>query len=177
MYWPNINRDIEALIKGYEISQEHSKRNPKDPSISREIPLVLWTLLEMDFSLVRSINSTGSGHLIQVPCGQILPNETTKSVLNTLKGVYSDFGLPRRVRTDNGPCFKSQEFINFHAKLNVAVEKSSAYNHQSAGSVEQMVQTIKQILVKNAENAWLAMLISTDIPGVNKSPSEILNGC
>ena len=41
-----------------------------------------------------------------------------------------------------------------------------------------MVQTIKQILVKNAENAWLAMLIfrSTDIPGVNKSSSEILNG-
>ena len=31
---------------------------------------------------------------------------------------------------------------------------------------------------KNAENAWLAMLIfrATDIPGINKSPSEILNG-
>ena len=30
----------------------------------------------------------------------------------------------------------------------------------------------------NAENTWLAMLIfrSTDIPGVNKSPSKILNG-
>ena len=32
-------------------------------------------------------------------------------------------------------------------------------------------------MVKNAENAWLALLIfrSTDIPGINKSPSEILN--
>ena len=31
---------------------------------------------------------------------------------------------------------------------------------------------------KNADNAWLAMLIfrATDIPGINKSPSEILNG-
>ena len=47
------------------------------------------------------------------------------------------------------------------------------------GSVERMVQTIKQIMFKNAENAWLAILIfrSTDIPGINKSPSEILNGC
>ena len=45
------------------------------------------------------------------------------------------------------------------------------------GSIERMVQTIKQIMNKNAENTWLAMLIfrSTDIPGVNKSPSEILN--
>ena len=33
-------------------------------------------------------------------------------------------------------------------------------------------------MVKNAENAWMVMLIyrATDIPGVNKSPSEILNG-
>ena len=100
------------------------------------------------------------------------------SVINSLKGVYCDFGLPRRVLSDNGPCFRSQEFIDFQAKLNVSVEKSSAYNHQSVGSIESMVQTIKQIMIKNAENAWMAMLIyrATDIPVVNKSSSEILNG-
>ena len=33
-------------------------------------------------------------------------------------------------------------------------------------------------MIKNTEDAWLTMLIfrATDIPGVNKSPSEILNG-
>ena len=33
-------------------------------------------------------------------------------------------------------------------------------------------------MTKNSDDAWLAMLIfrATDIPGVNKSPSEILNG-
>ena len=57
------------------------------------------------------------------------------------------------------------------------VEIISAYNHQSAGSVEWMVQTIKQTMIRNAENAWLAILIfcTTDIPGINMSPSEILN--
>ena len=32
-------------------------------------------------------------------------------------------------------------------------------------------------MFKNADNAWLALLIfrSTAIPGINKSPSEILN--
>ena len=42
-----------------------------------------------------------------------------------------------------------------------------------------MVQTIKQIMLKNASNAWLAMLIyrATDILRINKSPSEILCGC
>ena len=74
--------------------------------------------------------------------------------------------------------FKSQKYVEFHVKLGIRVEKSSAYNHQSVGSVERMVQTFKQIMHKNADNAWLAMLIfrATDIPGINKSPSEILNG-
>ena len=179
VYWPSINKDIETLIKTCETCQENSKRNAKDPVLAREIPLVSWTLLEMDlftledhkFLLVVDVTS-------HVPVLRILSNETTKAVLNALKGVYSNFGLPRRVLTDNGPCFKSQEFANFHAKFNINVEKSSAYNHQSVGSVECMVQSIKQIMVKNAENAWLAVLIfrATDIPGINKSPSEILNG-
>ena len=47
-HWPHINRDIEALIRSCEKCQEHSKRNPKDPSIPREIPLASWTLLEID---------------------------------------------------------------------------------------------------------------------------------
>ena len=84
----------------------------------------------------------------------------------------------KRILSDNGPCFRSRDFIEFHEKLGINVEKSSVYNHQSAGSAERMVQTIKQIMNKNAENTWLAMLIfrATAIPGINKSPSEILNG-
>ena len=48
--------------------------------------------------------------------------------------------------------FKSREFNEFHTKLNISVEKSSAYNHWSVGSAERMVQTIKQIMLKNAGN-------------------------
>ena len=40
-----------------------------------------------------------------------------------------------------------------------------------------MVQTMKQILSKNDKDAWLAMLIykATVIPGILKSPSEMLS--
>ena len=105
---------------------------------------------------------------------RVLSNETSRSIINALKGIYCDFGSPKRILTDNGPCFKSHEFIEFHAKLNVSVEKTSAYNHQSVEAVECMVQTIKQTMMKNADEAWLAMLISraTDIPGLHKSPER-----
>ena len=179
VYWPLMYKEIESMVKSCEKCQEFSRRNNKDPVLPRELPLVAWTLLELDLftckntSYLLVINVT-----LQFPVIRVLPNETSKSIINALKGIYCDFGLPKRILSDNGPCFKSFEFIDFHAKLNISVEKSSAYNHNSVGLVEQMVQTIKQIIAKNADEAWLAILIfrATDIPGLNKSPGEILNG-
>ena len=167
------------MIKTCGRCQEFSKRNNKDPDIPREIPLVPWSLLEMDlFSMDDSTFLLVVDVTSRFPVVRILSSESANSVINALKGVYCDFGLPKRVLSDNGLCFKSRNFIDFHEKLGINVEKSSTYNHQSIGSVERMVQMIKQIMHKNAENAWLAMLIfrATAIPGINKSPNEILNG-
>ena len=104
-----------------------------------------------------------SGHDIQIP--------------SALKGIYCGFGLPKKILSDNGPWFKSSEFKDFHSKLNVITETISSYNHASLGTAERMVQTVKQIMVKNPENAWLALLIfrATMIPNIHKSPGEILN--
>ena len=179
VYWPSMYKDIENMVRSCDKCQEFSRRNQKDPIIPRELPLVAWTLLELDiftcdnsnFLLVVDVTS-------HFPIVRILPSESSRSVINALKGIYCDFGLPKKSLSDNGPCFRSYEFMDFHSKLNVKVEKCSAYNHNSVGSVERMVQTIKQIMKKNANEAWLAMLIyrSTDIPGLNKSPAEILSG-
>ena len=113
------------------------------------------------------------------PALRILKNKMATGVINALKGIYCDFGLPKRIISNNGPCFKSKEFSDFHTKLGVVTETISSYNHASSGSAERMVQTVKQIMVKNPENTWLTMLIfkATMIPEVQKSPSEILNSC
>ena len=89
----------------------------------------LFTLDGYSFLLVVDVTS-------RFPVVCILNNETCSSVVNVLKGVYCDFGLPRKIITDNGPCFKVVDFTEFHDKLGVSTETSSAYNHQSVGSVE-----------------------------------------
>ena len=50
--------------------QEFSWRNNKDPVLPREIPLVPWSLLEMDL-FIRWPNFSASGwHYLKIPCGQ-----------------------------------------------------------------------------------------------------------
>ena len=178
VYWPNINKDIECLVKSCDLCQEHSCRNNEDLVIPREIPIQAWSTVQthlfmldgQSFLLVVDVTS-------RFPVVRILRNEMTTSVINALKGIYCDFGLPKRIISDNGPCFKAVEFNEFHAKLGVVTDKISSYNHSSLGSAECMVQTVKQIMVKNPQNAWLGMLIfkATMIPEIQKSPSELLN--
>ena len=71
----------------------------------------------------------------------------------------------------------AKEFEDFHAKLGVITENISSYNHASLDSAEWMVQTVKQIMTKNPQNAWLTMLIfkATMIPEIQKRPSKLLN--
>ena len=178
VYWPNINKDIECLVKSCDLCQEHSYRNNKDPVIPRGIPIQAWSTVQTDLFTL-----DGQSFLLVVdvtswfPVVRILKNEITTSVINALKGIYCDFGLPKTIISYNGPRFKVAEFNKIYAKLGVVTDKISSYNHASLGSAEWMVQTMMQIMVKNPQNAWLGMLIfkATMIPEVQKSPSELLN--
>ena len=109
IYWPESNNDIKILVKTCKTCQEHSKRNNKDPVLAGEIPMCPWTMLEFDlfpmddhtFLLVVDMTS-------RFPMVRILNNESCRLVLNALKGIYCDFGLPRKVLSDNVPCFRAE---------------------------------------------------------------------
>ena len=48
VFWPGINKDIENLVRTCDFHQENTRRNNKDPVSAGEIPMVPWTMLEMD---------------------------------------------------------------------------------------------------------------------------------
>ena len=97
-------------------------------------------------------------------------------VLDALKDVFSDFGMPEAIISDNGPCYKSQEFNSFCAKFEINHITGASYKHQANSIAECMIQTIKQLMVKNQGNTWLALLIlkSTPMNGIDKSLAELL---
>ena len=133
IYWPGINKDIEILVKTCNTCQENSKRNNKDPVLAREIQMCPWTMLELDLFVIDGHTLLVVNMTSRFPVVRILNTESCRLMLNALKGIYCDFGLPRKVLSDNGPCFRAEEFVNFHTKLGIVVEKSSSYNHQSVG--------------------------------------------
>ena len=110
------------------------------------------------------------------PVVRQLCGESIKLVLDALKDVFSDFGIPETIIIDNGPCYKSQEFRDFCAKFKISHITGASYNHQANSIAEHMIQTIKQLMVKNQNDTWLAMLIlkSTPMTEIDKSLAEHL---
>ena len=108
----------------------------------------------------------------QFPVVRQLHAETMKVVLNGLKNVFSDFVIPETIISDNGPCYRSQEFKEFCLRYDISHQTGAAFNHQDSSIAERVIQTV----VKNQNDMWLALLIikSTPITGIDKCPAELL---
>ena len=48
VYWPNINKDIEQIVKTYSACQEHQTDQRKEPLIPHDVPQTLWKKLAGD---------------------------------------------------------------------------------------------------------------------------------
>ena len=66
-----------------------------------------------------------------------------KLVLDALKDVFSDFGIPETILSDNVPCYKSQEFNNFCAKFEINHITGASYSYQANSIADHIIQTIK----------------------------------
>ena len=87
-----------------------------------------------------------------------LSGENMKTVLKVIQNKFVDFGIPETIISDNGPCYKSQEFNDFCARFEINHVTGASYNHQTKSIAEHMIQTNKHLMVKNQNDMWLVLL-------------------
>ncbi|KAJ8966391.1 hypothetical protein NQ317_019427 [Molorchus minor] len=75
-------------------------------------------------------------------------NTNAKSVISCLRTVFSRFGLPDTLVSDNGPPFSSTEFSNYIKKNGIKHLFSPPYHAQSNGFAENSVKNIKKAIKK-----------------------------
>ena len=75
----------------------------------------------------------------------------SQSIINNLKQIFTEIGVPRSIVTDGGTQFTAQEFKDFTRALKIEHRVTSPTNAQSNGQAEQFVQTIKNSLMKAME--------------------------
>ncbi|CAM5144711.1 unnamed protein product [Natator depressus] len=76
----------------------------------------------------------------------IMESTTVARTIQNLRGLFSCFGLPEQLVSDNGPQFISQEFQTFMKANGIHHITSAPYHPSTNGLAERFVQTMKQAL-------------------------------
>lgn len=149
VYWPNINSEIQSLIERCPTCKTYAYKQLSEPLIMQPTPTQPWYRIGVDLLQYSGRHYLCAYDLMSnFPEVELLPDTTASTVINRLSAIFSRYGIPAEVSTDNGPQFSSQEFIIFTKRYDFKHVKSSPQYPQSNGLAEKGVQVVKRILKK-----------------------------
>lgn len=182
VWWPQLNNDIESLVKNCNKCLE-SRHMPPKTTYEWILPTKPWSRLNIDFAGPYQ-NKT---FLIIVdayskwPEVFIVNNMTSATVIRYLRIIFSIHGLCKTLVSDNGTAFVSTEMKQFLEANKIKHIKSAPFHPATNGLAERMVQTVKDKLRKMDGMSWdikipnmLLGLRASPCTTTNKSPAELL---
>ena len=188
VWWPNIDSDIEEMIKSCVPCRQASKAPDKDyrpwPKTKHS-----WERIHIDYAGP----FRGKMWLVCVDAHSKYPyvsmhdigKTTTHATLNALEHIFTIEGLPTTIVSDNGTQFTSKEFEEFCDRNGISHVTSPTFHPASNGEAERFVQTFKRSMDKNCEGRKLIDALRTVLASYRcaphpcldwKSPAEILHG-
>ena len=144
-WWSGLDRDIEDLAKSCSMCQALQTTPPAAPLHPWVWPDTPWKRVHVDF--VGPFQ--GKMFFIIVDAHSKWPevitmsSTTSQHTIEALRSVFSRFGLPDQLVSDNGPQFTSEEFAQFLRRNGIRHILSAPYHPSSNGLAERFVQTFK----------------------------------
>lgn len=179
VWWYGIDRSIEYFIKSCNVCQQIETRgsNIKPtswPTTSRPLERIhvdFFYFQNKQFFLMMDSYSKW----IEV----FIMNKTVASeVIDKLRRVFSTFGLPEEMVSDNGPPFKSKAVKLFCRVNGIKFPDIPTYHPPSNGSAERGVGTVKKALKKaviDPKNKKVALenIVSNFLFNYRNTPSTV----
>jgi len=151
--------------------------------IPSEVPPRAWHTVGMDlFHLNGHDFLLVADYFSKFPFVRKLGRESSSStVINILKQLFGEFGIPQIVRSDNGPQFSSHAFKQFAEAYGFDHVSSSPHYPKSNGFIESQVKLVKHSLSKVVQDNGdpqlaLLRLRTTPLDSKLPSPAELLQG-
>ena len=182
VFWPGIGKEIELMIGSCSTCLEFQNKQRPEPLIPHNIPSSPWEKIGTDL-----FHLYGKHYVIIVDytskyfdISQMSDCQSSTVIAHTKK-IFSKYGIPKEVFSDNGPEFSSAEYKSFSKQWDFHHETSSPEYPQSNGCVERMIQTVKKCLkkhLKDGDDPYLALLSlrTTPISEIIPAPSTVMFG-
>ncbi|CAK1585020.1 unnamed protein product [Parnassius mnemosyne] len=149
VWWPNIYAGVEALCRSCETCASEADAPPRAPSNPWPY-LPPWSRVHIDFLGLYK----GKTYLVLIDSSskwlEIIEVARTNatSIIKVLTSIFSSFGLPLELVSDQGLPFTSFELKSFLKTNGIQQRFSPAYHPASNGAVENAVKLCKRAIKK-----------------------------
>ena len=183
VWWPGMEKDIETTVRTCAKCQTVRAAPPVAPLHPWKWPTRPWARLHLDYAgpflgKVFLVVIDAHSKWIEAIC---TPSSTSDMVIQELRTLFAQFGLPDTIVTDNGSCFVSEEFETFLRENGIMHITSAPYHPSTNGLAERAVQVLKQGLKKvttgSLKTRLARVLLSyriTPQSSIGVSPAELL---
>ena len=149
IWYPGIDRDIEKLVSSCIQCQANIVENKPSPLHMSPTPVRPWSVLNIDFCgpfpkgeyLLVSVDQFS-----RFPILEILKSLSTSAVVVALEHVFSQYGIPHVLISDNGPPFSGQLFASYLAQQGIQHRRVTPYWPQAIGEAERFMRTIQKVI-------------------------------
>ena len=115
LFWPGISRGIKQMTENCPTCAQFSKQQPKETLHPHNVPSYPWQRLGCDL-----FDYGGAQYLLvtdyysKYPIIRKLSSTTSAAIINHLKSIFAEHGIPESLVSENGPRYSSKEFAAFY---------------------------------------------------------------
>ena len=183
---PKIDQQVEKYVAPCLGCQANAHTNAQEPVQSTILPSGPWENVDVDF-----YGPLPSGEYIlavideysRYPEVDITTSTSAKATIPKLDRIFSAFGIPLELKSDNGPPFDSKAFKNYCKFMGIKRQPVTPAHPRANGLVENFNKLINKVLsISTVEQTnWKQELFkflrnyrATPHSTTGKSPAELL---
>ena len=183
VYWPGINEQLDKLVLNCELCLKYLKAKSKQAPnmlLGQEVLIHPWMKVATNiFHFENDSYLLIGDYTSKFPIVHKLMSTMAQQVASQMKLIFSVYGWPETIVSDNGPCYSAEILTKLMTDYSVNHITSSPHYSQLNGLAEKYVQIVKNLFYKAKEEGtdlYKSLMIYRKTPLSHKlqSPMQIL---
>ncbi|PIO53906.1 integrase core domain protein, partial [Teladorsagia circumcincta] len=178
VYWPNLDKDCEEIVRNCSRCQEYAKNPIKAPLEAWSTPTGVWQRIHVDFAGP----VCGLFYMVVVDAFSKWPeiiemtSISASQTVKELKKMFARYGIPQTIVSDNGTQFTSEQFKMMCEEGGITHVRTAPYHPQSNGQAERFVDTLKRGIKKlKREEKPSEETLNVILQAYRSTPNDCLN--
>ena len=150
VWWPGLDAQIEVECKICVSCQRIQKTPNLTPLHPWPWPAVPWQRIHIDFAGPFEGRMFFVVHLVDAnskwPEVIVMDSTTSEKTIQVLRGLFSHYGVPEVLVSDNGPQFTSEEFASFLISNGVKHTRSAPFHPVTNSLAERFLLQYRNTL-------------------------------